>query len=100
MSKNFPKKCISFYILVKTSLNPNKIPKLQINEKLHRNVNENMFSFIFLCGFSRVFMMGNKSKICYSFTLLVFIQYVILIHLNGDPVLLDCILKVFPSLML
>ena len=29
-----------------------KIPKLQMHENLHKNVNENMFSFTFLCTFS------------------------------------------------
>ena len=29
-----------------------KIPKLQMHEKLHKKVNENMFSFTFLCNFS------------------------------------------------
>ena len=29
-----------------------KIPKLQMHEKLHKNVNENMFSSTFLCNFS------------------------------------------------
>ena len=32
--------------------NPNKIAKLQNHENLHKNVNENMFSFTFLCKFS------------------------------------------------
>ena len=44
-----------------------KIPKIQMYENLHRNVNENMFSFTFLCKFSQVF----PKQICYSFTLLV-----------------------------
>ena len=29
-----------------------KIPKLQTHENFHKNVNENMFSFTFLCNFS------------------------------------------------
>ena len=29
-----------------------KIAKLQVHENLHKNVNENMFSFTFLCKFS------------------------------------------------
>ena len=29
-----------------------KIAKLQIHENLHKNMNENMFSFTFLCQFS------------------------------------------------
>ena len=29
-----------------------KIPKLQMHENLHKNVNENIFSFTFLCKFS------------------------------------------------
>ena len=36
-----------------------KIAKIQMHEKLHKNVNENMFSFTFLCKYSLVFMMGN-----------------------------------------
>ena len=28
-----------------------KVPKLQVHGKLHKNVNENMFSFTFLCNF-------------------------------------------------
>ena len=44
-----------------------KISKLQMHEKLHKNVNENMFSFTFLCNFSSIFMVGNSS----SFTLLI-----------------------------
>ena len=36
-----------------------KIAKLQMHENFHKNVNENMFSFTFLCKFSWVFMMGN-----------------------------------------
>ena len=32
-----------------------KIAKLQLHENLHKNVNENMFSFTFLCKFSWVF---------------------------------------------
>ena len=33
-----------------------KIEKLQMHEKLHKYMIENMFSFTFLCKFSRVFM--------------------------------------------
>ena len=33
--------------------------KLRMHEKLHKNVNENMFSFTFLCNSSCVFMVGN-----------------------------------------
>ena len=33
-----------------------KIAKLQLLENLHKNVNETMFSFAFLCKFSWVFM--------------------------------------------
>ena len=36
-----------------------KIAKLQMHENLLKNVNENMFSFTFVCKFSRVFMKGN-----------------------------------------
>ena len=36
-----------------------KIAKLQTHENLHKNVNENMFSFTILCKYSGVFMMGN-----------------------------------------
>ena len=53
-----------------------KIAKLQMHENLHKNVNENMFSFTFLCKFPQVFMKG----ICYSLTLLI--SYMVLIHLK------------------
>ena len=36
-----------------------KIAKLRMHEKLHKNVNENLFSFTFLCKFSWAFMKGN-----------------------------------------
>ena len=36
-----------------------KIAKSQMHQNLHTNVNENMFSFRFLCKFSWVFMKGN-----------------------------------------
>ena len=36
-----------------------KILKLQMFENLHKNVNENMFSFAFLCKFSQVFLIGR-----------------------------------------
>ena len=50
-----------------------KIPKLQMHndEKLHKSVNENMFSFTFLCKFSFFFDGQLKEHICYSFTLLM-----------------------------
>ena len=50
-----------------------KIQKLQMHENLHKNVNENMFSYTFLCNFSWIFMLGNfkKQQKCYSFTLLI-----------------------------
>ena len=31
---------------------PTNLAKLQMHENLHKNVNENMFSFTFLCKFS------------------------------------------------
>ena len=43
-----------------------KIAKLQIHENLHKNVNENMFSFTFLCKFSQVFKKGNKQQMLYT----------------------------------
>ena len=50
-----------------------KIPKLQIHENFHKNVNENMF-----------FISNNggplKQQICYSFTLLI--SYMVLICLK------------------
>ena len=36
-----------------------KIANLPLHENLHKNVNENMFSFTFLCKFSLDFMKGN-----------------------------------------
>ena len=53
-----------------------------MHENLHKNVNENMFSFTFMCKFSWVFMKHNLS----SFILLIS-KY----GLDGGPVLLDCI---------
>ena len=38
-----------------------KIPKLQMDENLHKNVNENMFSFTFLCNISGVFWWAIKA---------------------------------------
>ena len=38
-----------------------KIAKLQIHENLHKNVNENMFSFTFLCKFSWVLWRAIKA---------------------------------------
>ena len=50
-----------------------KIAKLQIHENLHKNVNENMFSFTFYANF-REFHEGQlKQQICYSFILLILI---------------------------
>ena len=40
-----------------------KIPKLQMHEKLHKNVNENMFSFTFLCNFSLVLWWAIKAAL-------------------------------------
>ena len=46
------------------------MPKLQMNENLYKNVNENMFSFTFLFKISTSFSDGPlKQQICYSFTL-------------------------------
>ena len=41
-----------YYMKIQT-----KIAKLQIHENLHKNVNENMFSFTFLYKFSRVILL-------------------------------------------
>ena len=38
-----------------------KKAKLQMHENLHKNENENMFSFTFLCKFSCDFMKGNPA---------------------------------------
>ena len=43
-----------------------KIPKLQMHENLHKNVNENTFSH-----FYAIFHEFLKQQICYSFTLLI-----------------------------
>ena len=49
-----------------------KRAKLQLRENLHKNVNENMFSFTFICKFSLVFYEGQlKKQICYSYILLI-----------------------------
>ena len=50
-----------------------KIPKLQIHENLHKNVNENMF---FMSNYGGPL----KQQICYSFTLLI--SYMVLIRLK------------------
>ena len=42
--------------------NPSKLAKLQMHEKLHKNVNENKFFFTFLCYFSLVFVKSNQSN--------------------------------------
>ena len=39
-------------------------------ENLHKNVNENMFSFTFLCNFHEL-LLSLEQEICYSFTLLI-----------------------------
>ena len=39
-----------------------KIPKLQMHENFHKNVNENMFFIHILGKFLWVFIMGNKSN--------------------------------------
>ena len=39
-----------------------KKAKLQMHEKLHKNVNEILFSFTFLFKFSWVFMNDNRSN--------------------------------------
>ena len=54
-----------------------------MHENLHKNVNENMFSFTFLGKFSWSFKTGNKSNKC--FTLLIFYMR------KGGPIILDCI---------
>ena len=49
-----------------------KIAKLQMHEKLQKNVNEYMFSFTFLMQIFMSFYDGQlKQQICYSFTLLI-----------------------------
>ena len=50
-----------------------KIPKLQIHENLHKNMNENMF---FISSYGGPL----KQQICYSFTLLI--SYMVLIRLK------------------
>ena len=54
-----------------------------MHENLRKNVNENMFSFTFLCKFLWVFMKG----IWYSFTLLI--SYMVLNPFK--MAVLDCI---------
>ena len=42
--------------------NPNKIAKLQLHENLHKNVNENMFSFTSFLQIFMSFLEGNLSN--------------------------------------
>ena len=44
-----------------------KIPKLQMHENLHKNVNENMLSFTFLCNFSEFLLQLYTAKFLYGF---------------------------------
>ena len=63
----------------KISLKSKQIPKLQIHENLHRNVDESMFSFTFFCGFSRVKSLPDRSRTVMSLNcfegLLTFVYY-------------------------
>ena len=46
--------------------------RYEMHENLHKNVNENMFSFTFLCKIFMSFYDGQlKQQIFYSFTLLI-----------------------------
>ena len=42
-----------------------------MHENLHKNVNENMFSFTFYAIFHEFLKWAIKQQICYSFTLLI-----------------------------
>ena len=57
-----------------------KIAKIQIHENLHKNLNENMFSFTFLCIFHEFDECQSKQQICYSFILLISIYF------DGSPI--------------
>ena len=47
------------------------VAKLQMHENLYKNVNENMFSFIFLCKFSQVFFeVQSKQQMLYTANIL------------------------------
>ena len=73
------------------------MPKLQMQENLHKNVNENMSSFTFLCKFFMSFYGGQlKQQICYSFILLI--SYMVLIHLKRRSSSFR-LYQVFPILM-
>ena len=48
-----------------------EIPKLQMHEKLDKNVNENIFSFTFLCFFMSLYGGQLKQQTCYSFAQLI-----------------------------
>ena len=39
-----------------------KIAKIHMHENLNKNVNENMFSFTYLCTFSRFFIKVNQNN--------------------------------------
>ena len=45
-----------------------KVLKLQMHENLHKNVNENMFVFTFLCKFSQVFVLVKQKFILQLYT--------------------------------
>ena len=54
-----------------------------MHENFHNNLNENIFSFTFLCNFFLIFYGGQlKQQICYSFTLII--SYMVF---NSGPVL-------------
>ena len=73
---------------------PQKVIKLQMFENLHKNVNENMFSFTFFMQIFTSFSNGPlNQKICYSFTLLI--SY---IHLKWWPSSFR-LHQIFPILM-
>ena len=60
-----------------------KIPKLQMHEILHENMNGNCFHSHFYANFMRFYDGQFKQQICYSFTLLI--PYTFLIHLKWWP---------------
>ena len=78
MSKKLPKMVYIIPILLVLHFGENfviiqsKIPKLQIHEKLHKNVNENMFSFTFFMQFFIYFYRGQLQQLYTANFLYVF----------------------------
>ena len=72
-----------------------KIPKLQMHENLHINVNENVLSFTFYAFFMSFYGGQLKQQICYSLTLLilylVFNLFVLVVQLGRVAQSVTCL---------